>query len=111
MIAEALTADDCDLPSASWVSAAAAQSDVAAVAAQPDKPNRRQSTMNHVHVEREIGGRPYRIETGKVAKLASGAVLIRHGDTEVMASAMQDEQKARHRAEQVYTQGVWVDGS
>ena len=34
--------------------------------------------MKHVIVEREIGGRTFRVETGKVAKLASGAVMVSH---------------------------------
>jgi len=44
--------------------------------------------MKHVVVEREIGGRTYRIETGKVAKLASGAVMVTYGDCTVLATAM-----------------------
>ncbi|MCA9302820.1 MAG: polyribonucleotide nucleotidyltransferase, partial [Phycisphaerales bacterium] len=37
-------------------------------------------------VEKEIGGRMMRIETGQVAKLASACVLVTHGETTVMAS-------------------------
>lgn len=37
-------------------------------------------------VEKEIGGRTMRIETGQVAKLASGHVLVSHGETTVAAS-------------------------
>lgn len=44
--------------------------------------------MNHVIVEREIGGRMLRFETGKVAKLASGAIMASYGETAVMCSAM-----------------------
>ncbi|MCA9295867.1 MAG: hypothetical protein KC983_05105, partial [Phycisphaerales bacterium] len=44
--------------------------------------------MKHVIVEREIGGRTFRVETGKVAKLASGAVMVSHGDTTVLCSAV-----------------------
>jgi hypothetical protein len=32
-------------------------------------------TIKHTVVEREIGGRTMKFETGKVAKLASGAVV------------------------------------
>ena len=39
-------------------------------------------------VEREIGGRTLRFETGKVAKLASGAVMARYGDSVVLATAV-----------------------
>ncbi|MEM7228634.1 MAG: polyribonucleotide nucleotidyltransferase [Planctomycetota bacterium] len=44
--------------------------------------------MKHVVIEREIGGRTFRIETGKVAKLASGCVFVSHGETSVMCTAM-----------------------
>ncbi|MHC5003972.1 MAG: polyribonucleotide nucleotidyltransferase, partial [Planctomycetota bacterium] len=44
--------------------------------------------MTHVIVEREIGGRIMRFETGKVARLASGAVMATYGETTVLASAM-----------------------
>jgi len=47
--------------------------------------------MNHIVVEREIGGRTFRVETGKVAKLASGAVIVTHGDTAVLCSAVRAE--------------------
>jgi polyribonucleotide nucleotidyltransferase len=39
-------------------------------------------------VEREIGGRMMRFETGRVAKQASGCVIASHGDSVVMCSAM-----------------------
>ena len=35
----------------------------------------------------EVGGRPLIIETGKLAKQASGAVLVRYGDTAVIVTA------------------------
>ncbi|MGI9012809.1 MAG: polyribonucleotide nucleotidyltransferase [Phycisphaerales bacterium] len=47
--------------------------------------------MAYVSVEREIAGRIYRLETGKVAKLASGAVVASHGDTHVLCAAMRAE--------------------
>lgn len=39
-------------------------------------------------VEKQIGGRTLRFETGRVAKLASGAVIASYGDTVVLATAM-----------------------
>ena len=47
--------------------------------------------MPKIHVEREIGGRQLRFETGQIAKLASGAVIASYGDTAVLASAMRAE--------------------
>jgi len=44
--------------------------------------------MNKTVVEREIGGRTLRFETGEVAKLASGAVMATYADTVVMASCV-----------------------
>ena len=44
--------------------------------------------MPHACVEREIGGRTLKFETGKVAKLASGAVIATYAETTVLASAM-----------------------
>ena len=40
-----------------------------------------------ISVSREIGGRTLTLETGKMAKLADGAVIARYGDTMVLASA------------------------
>jgi polyribonucleotide nucleotidyltransferase len=39
-------------------------------------------------VEKVIGGRTLRIETGRVAKLASGAVMLTYGETVVLATAV-----------------------
>jgi len=39
-------------------------------------------------VEKEIGGRTLSIETGKIAKQADGAVLVRYGDTIVLVAAV-----------------------
>lgn len=39
-------------------------------------------------VEREIGGKKLRIETGKVAKQAAGAVVVSYADTVVLAAAV-----------------------
>ena len=44
--------------------------------------------MTYVFVERQIGGRTLRFETGKVAKLASGAVMASYADTTLLATAM-----------------------
>ncbi|MDA0832324.1 MAG: polyribonucleotide nucleotidyltransferase [Planctomycetota bacterium] len=40
-----------------------------------------------VTVEREIGGRTFRLTTGELAKQASGAVLVQHGETVVFVAA------------------------
>ena len=42
--------------------------------------------MSHVIVEGEIAGRKLKIETGKVAKQASGAALVTIGETVVLAA-------------------------
>ena len=44
--------------------------------------------MPYAYVEREIGGRTLKFETGKIAKLASGAVIATFADTTVLATAM-----------------------
>jgi len=44
--------------------------------------------MEHHVVEREIGGRTLRMETGKLAKQAAGAVLVTYGETVVLAAAV-----------------------
>jgi polyribonucleotide nucleotidyltransferase len=44
--------------------------------------------MTEVRVEREIGGRTLRLETGKVAKQAHGAVMATYGDTVVLATVL-----------------------
>ncbi|GAB4552146.1 MAG: polyribonucleotide nucleotidyltransferase [Phycisphaerales bacterium] len=42
-------------------------------------------------VEREIGGRTMRIETGKVAKLATSCVFVTYGETTVMCSCVRSK--------------------
>ncbi|MEM1424233.1 MAG: polyribonucleotide nucleotidyltransferase [Planctomycetota bacterium] len=42
-------------------------------------------------VEREIGGRTLRIETGKVAKLATSCVFVTYGETTVMCSCVRSK--------------------
>jgi polyribonucleotide nucleotidyltransferase len=45
--------------------------------------------MADVHsVSREIGGRRLTLETGRIAKQASGAVMVRYGDTVVLVAAV-----------------------
>jgi len=44
--------------------------------------------MAHTIVEREIGGRTLRIETGKLAKQAAGAVLLTYGETVVFGAVV-----------------------
>ncbi len=46
------------------------------------------TTKTPVSVEREIGGRTLRLETGKIAKLAGGAILATYGETVVLATAV-----------------------
>ncbi|MFM9097295.1 MAG: polyribonucleotide nucleotidyltransferase, partial [Phycisphaerales bacterium] len=53
-----------------------------------------ENTIKHVVVEREIGGRTLRLETGKVAKLASGAMIISYGDTVVLCTAVRANPRA-----------------
>ena len=43
--------------------------------------------FNAIRVERDIGGRPLILETGRMAKQADGAVLARYGDTMILATA------------------------
>ncbi len=44
--------------------------------------------MTVVRVEREIGGRILSLETGRVAKQAHGAVMVRYGDTVVLSTVL-----------------------
>ena len=41
----------------------------------------------------DLGGRPFSIETGKVAKQANGSVLVQYGDTVVLVTAVASEKK------------------
>jgi polyribonucleotide nucleotidyltransferase len=47
--------------------------------------------MTHTIIEREIGDRTLRLETGKVAKLANAAVLATYGGTTVLATVVRSE--------------------
>ena len=44
--------------------------------------------FNVVKVEREIAGRTLSIETGKIARQADGAVIVRYGETVVLVAAV-----------------------
>jgi polyribonucleotide nucleotidyltransferase len=41
-------------------------------------------------VQVEVGGRPLTLETGKLAKQANGAVLVKYGDTQLLVTACMD---------------------
>ncbi|MBW1835421.1 MAG: polyribonucleotide nucleotidyltransferase [Deltaproteobacteria bacterium] len=41
----------------------------------------------------ELGGRPLSIQTGKIAKQASGAVVVQYGDTVVLVTVVSSEEK------------------
>ncbi|MGH2514373.1 MAG: polyribonucleotide nucleotidyltransferase, partial [Ktedonobacterales bacterium] len=43
--------------------------------------------MNSITVETTLAGRTLSIETGRVAEQAGGAVLVRYGDTIILATA------------------------
>ena len=45
----------------------------------------------------KVGGRPISIETGHMARQASGAVLVRYGDTVVLATATADKAAKPYR--------------
>ena len=47
-----------------------------------------QSAPHQVQVE--VGGRPLTFETGKLAKQANGAVLVKYGDTQLLVTACMD---------------------
>ncbi|HZP32208.1 MAG TPA: polyribonucleotide nucleotidyltransferase [Candidatus Acidoferrales bacterium] len=47
-----------------------------------------QSAPHQVQVE--VGGRPLTLETGKLAKQANGAVLVKYGDTQLLVTACMD---------------------
>ncbi|MCC7408655.1 MAG: hypothetical protein IT442_11335, partial [Phycisphaeraceae bacterium] len=44
--------------------------------------------MAVTRVEMELGGRTLSIETGKLAKQADGAVVVRHGETMVLGTVV-----------------------
>jgi polyribonucleotide nucleotidyltransferase len=51
----------------------------------------RGKTMTVVKVEKEINGRTLSLETGYLAKQADGAVLVRYGETVVLATAVSSD--------------------
>ena len=46
----------------------------------------RKQFPNHKVFEMEIGGRPFTVETGKVAELANAECICRYGDTVVLVT-------------------------
>ena len=56
------------------------------------------ATERHASVSVEVGGREITFETGKLAKQADGAVVVRSGDTIVLATA-QGRMEAREGAD------------
>ena len=46
------------------------------------------SWFEETHVTIELGGRPMTISTGRVAKQAAGAVVVRQGDTVVLVTTV-----------------------
>lgn len=53
--------------------------------------------MNRVLVEKDLGNRKLSIETGYVAKQADGSVLVRYGDTVVLAAVMASKEASEGR--------------
>src|SRR5690606_15994945 len=49
---------------------------------------KRKHIMAHISVSREIGGRTLTLETGKVAKLATSAIMARYGESAVLATCV-----------------------
>src|SRR4029077_9628666 len=50
---------------------------------------RKKTTMFNIHsVEIDWGGRPLKLETGKIARQADGAVLATYGETVVLATVV-----------------------
>src|SRR5438067_11137468 len=57
------------------------------VSRRPEAAERKNMNQNVHRVSVEIGGTEIEFETGKLAKQASGAVLVKAGDTHVLATA------------------------
>ncbi|MDH5187855.1 MAG: polyribonucleotide nucleotidyltransferase, partial [Rhodospirillaceae bacterium] len=49
--------------------------------------------FNEVRVEIEWGGRPLILETGKIARQASGAVMVTYGDTKVFCTVVAEKKE------------------
>ncbi|MFA5480545.1 MAG: polyribonucleotide nucleotidyltransferase, partial [Candidatus Muiribacteriota bacterium] len=50
--------------------------------------------MKEIYVEKNIGGRNYRLSTGKIAKQADGSVIATAGETMVFASAVASKKQS-----------------
>ncbi|OQY29982.1 MAG: polyribonucleotide nucleotidyltransferase [Candidatus Cloacimonetes bacterium 4572_55] len=50
-----------------------------------------------VKIEKKFGGRQFSLETGRMAKQAGGAVLIREGDTMVLVAVVRSKESAEDR--------------
>src|SRR5207245_9415288 len=50
------------------------------------------STVQASHVETNLGDKTLRIETGKLAKQAHGAVVVQFGDTVTLVTAVEGEE-------------------
>jgi polyribonucleotide nucleotidyltransferase len=51
-----------------------------------------ENSMNH-KLQIDLGGRPFSIETGKVARQANGSVMVQYGETVVLVTAVTSEKK------------------
>src|SRR4030042_3457806 len=51
-----------------------------------------ENSMNH-KLQIDLGGRPFSIETGKVAKQANGSVMVQYGETVVLVTAVTSDKK------------------
>ena len=49
--------------------------------------------MNKIVEEFELYGKTYRLETGELAKMATGAVLVTQGDTQILVTAVISKQE------------------
>ena len=53
------------------------------------------ATGRHAAVSVEVGGQELHLETGKLAKQADGAVVVRSGDTMILATASGAQTRGR----------------
>ena len=61
-----------------------------------------------VSVEREIGGRILKLETGELAKQAHGAVVVQFGETWVFVASVTWESVVLSPQMYVYLKPAWV---
>ena len=47
------------------------------------------------HLERQFAGRPFRFETGRLAKQAAGSAVIQHGDTLILAAVTVSDKQSQ----------------